>query len=453
MRNPEAGPWVLLLMPDWAKTLNRTSLLSAFQEYVTTLVTHFKGRVQYYEIWEEVNAFYGNANLPIGQIIDIIRIATLTIRSIDPDAKICIDLENVTRYSLPIGYQEGSNWMTEDFVQKLLVAGVPFDIIGLETHYGIGLSVTAGEIDTLYHRLIELGRFGKPIYIWEDGLESYIDPKYEPRIEVTPWHGTPSEDKQAEYMVAETLVYLGNPSVLGVRWFMLVDQADVHAFWSQYMGVVHANGTRKPSSYALEALWDALKVKMTLHSDNGFALFRGLAGNYTALAEGYEPATIQVAEGKPNAFLLTLKKTPEHRHAEEILALVKSRLNDAGNSSFWSLVARSQLITARTEYEIAAQALKSHDYAKVLDHSGKALALVDDAFTTELSEREIVYRRSEEQQALERKQQDQQRQQQQLQQQLLTRIVELVVAVAAVGACAVAAISYLQRRRKPSISR
>jgi hypothetical protein len=448
MRDPSAGCCIIL--PNWAKTLNHTSLLKALEKYVTALVTHFKGRVQQYEIWDEANAYWANGNLPIGKIIDIIKMEALTIRHIDPNARICIDLDNATPYSVQWQNRWGrSNWTTEDFVQKLMAAEVPFDIIGLETHYGDGTAPRKGGVDALYNRLIELGKLGKPLYVWEDGMVSHIDPKYQAQMRgdfwVGPWHGTPSEEKQAEFMVAETIVYLGNPSVLGVEWLMLVDQREgVSVFWNECDGVLRENGTGKPSFYALEALWSDLKVNMTLHSDNGVALFRGLAGNYAVLVEGYEPATIQVAEGKPNAFLLTLKKTPEHRHAEEILALVKSRLNDAGNSSFWSLVARSQLITARTEYEIAAQALKSHDYAKVLDHSGKALALVDDAFTTELSEREIVYRRSEGQQALERKQQDQQRQQQQQQQQQLVMlgIVAIAVVVAFTG------IKFFRRRRR-----
>jgi len=32
-----------------------------------------------------------------------------------------------------------------------------------------------------------------------------------------------TEENQAEFMVAETLVYLGNPSVLDVRWYILQD--------------------------------------------------------------------------------------------------------------------------------------------------------------------------------------------------------------------------------------
>ena len=292
--------------PPWAQHLNYTSLKGVLHEYVQRLVTRFKGRIQYYHLWAEANTNSGNANWPLSNIVDVIKVEAEAIRSIDPKARICIDLMNISPDLLPV-FGRGSNWTTEFFVQQLLVAAVPFDVIGIETHYGEGDAWTEGNIATLYYRLITLSKFGKPIYVFEDGLESRIDPNSIKLDYWAPWHGEPTEAKQAEYMVAETLVYLGNPSVVGVRWYQLQDEpwdAPQH----RYQGLLtYPNGSRKESFYALRNLWGNLTVHTTIQSMDGVVMFTGLAGNYTASVEGYLPIMFHVAEGlSAQSFNITL---------------------------------------------------------------------------------------------------------------------------------------------------
>ena len=317
-------PWNCYYIPGWATSLwesagnssDYESLKDAMREYVEMVVSHFKGRIEQYELWWEANAFYGNDDWPLDRIIDIIKIEALTIRAVDSAAKIFVDLVWLTPDE--IQYLTGSsnnNWTTEYFVQQLLAAGVPFDVIGLETHIGTGSVVNAGDITTLYNGLIELSEFGKSLYIWEDGLESYLPPAWVAQEQgswwwVGTWHGTPSEAKQAEYLVAETLVYLGNPSVIGVRWVSIWDDP----VWSTNLsdcGLLYTNGTRKKSFYAVEALWNSLMVNGNVQSVNGVATFRGLPGNYSISAEGYtiEPSTFHVSEGNENTIPLVLRST------------------------------------------------------------------------------------------------------------------------------------------------
>ena len=310
--------------PDWAKPLEKSALSNAtnyqalknaMRDYVGAVVSHFKGRVQLYELWWEANAWYGNGNWPMDRIIDIIKMEALTIRATDPAAKISVDLVYLTPDGVQFENSMGSsNWTTEYFAQQLLAAGVPFDVLGLETHIGTGGEDTAGDITTLYNWLNELAKLGKPLFIWEDGLESYLPPDFEAQMGQrwwsSLWHGTPSEAKQAEYMVAETLVYLGNPSVIGLHWLRVSDASPLSINLSD-AGVLYANGTRKTSFYALEHLWNSLMVNETIQSVNGVATFRGLAGRYSVSAEGYEadPSVIYVSEGKQNTFSLVLKST------------------------------------------------------------------------------------------------------------------------------------------------
>jgi hypothetical protein len=176
----EVGPYLTSgdtawkTVPDWAKSLDFTSFKGNMSNYLRALVHHFVGKISYYDVWTEANAWYGNGDWPLDRIIDIIKMEATTIRSIDSNAKICVKLGNISPDSLEILNRSGrSNWTTKYFVQQLVSAGVPFDIIGLETYFGRGEATRAGGVDTLYNRLIELTRLGKPIYIWEDGITSF----------------------------------------------------------------------------------------------------------------------------------------------------------------------------------------------------------------------------------------------------------------------------------------
>jgi hypothetical protein len=74
---------------------------------------------------------------------------------------------------------------------------------------------------------------------------------------------------------------------------------------------MYGNGKEKQAFYALRDLCGNLTVNETVQSVNGVAAFRGLTGNYSVSAEGYgvEPSTVQVSEGKQNAFSLILRST------------------------------------------------------------------------------------------------------------------------------------------------
>lgn len=290
-------------LPEWAKSLGFDSLKANMTRYVQALVSHFKGRVHYYDLWMEANAWFGNGKWPMDRITDIIKMEAATIRIIDPKAKICVPLVDVTPESLHF-YEEsggvGHSWTTEDFIQRLIDEGVQFDLTGLETRYGGGPATDAGGIDTLYSRLIQLGKFGKPIYIWETGLTSFIDLKHSGEMSgrwwTGTWHGPPTEEKQAEYMVAVTIVALGNPWMVGLKFHTFYDKYYHPSFWLRFDGVISSNGTRRRSFTALQELWRSLKVNSETRCVNGTVKFTGLAGNYTVAVQGYYPIEICVAD-------------------------------------------------------------------------------------------------------------------------------------------------------------
>ena len=119
--------------PDWAKPLEKSALSNAtnyqalkdaMRDYVETVVSHFKGRVQLYELWWEANAWYGNGHWPLDRIVDVIKMEALTIRATDPAARISVDL--VYEVANELQYLKNSNWRastvtwtTEYFAQQL----------------------------------------------------------------------------------------------------------------------------------------------------------------------------------------------------------------------------------------------------------------------------------------------------------------------------------------------
>jgi hypothetical protein len=291
------------MQPDWTKGMDYESFKAAMAKYVATTVSHFKGWVQNYHLWLEANMYYGNGNWPLQRIVDIIKMEADTVRATDPNAKIYVDLDNTGSGSL--SYQpQGSNWTTEFFVQQLLAAGVQFDVIGIEPNIGEGEAARDGGVDTFYHRLIQLGALGKPLYVWEEGLESYIDPKYANQMRgdwwVGTWHGTPSEEKQAEFMTAEIIVALGNPNMKGMKFALLSDDPSDALFWHQYRGLLHSDGSPKPAFYAVQSLWRSLLVNITTQISDGSVEFMGLPGTYTVRVEGYKAVTIRVPEAGSN---------------------------------------------------------------------------------------------------------------------------------------------------------
>lgn len=296
--------------PDWAMHSDYETYKTHLMKYVEFLVTHLKGKVHYYLLWDEANVWYGNGNWPIERIIEIIKLEAVTIRSIDPEAKIVTALTEISPERLRDFEKtaEGHNWTTEDFVRRLVAADVPFDIIGIDSYYGCQpWPSRAGDLYTLYNRLATLGEFRKPLYVWESGPVSYIAPHYLTEGLQYLWHGAPTEEKQAEYILAETLILLGNPLMTGVRFNILYDRPVLTDSYHSYQGLIHTNGTQKRAFSALQELWNNLTVNnVTLQSDNGAAVFRGLAGNYTLNVEGYRSVKFEVSNGKSN---LTLSLT------------------------------------------------------------------------------------------------------------------------------------------------
>jgi len=116
--------------PDTTR-FNGESEIEHYLEYVRYMVEHFKGRIQYYEIWNEPNIPASDA--PWGQIafndyIRLVKQVAPIIRKIDPEAKIVVGVvSGVWRFDFP-GYGE---WARHTFDIEYLKALASSDIMPL----------------------------------------------------------------------------------------------------------------------------------------------------------------------------------------------------------------------------------------------------------------------------------------------------------------------------------
>jgi GH35 family endo-1,4-beta-xylanase len=103
--------------------------LEILRDHVTTVVTHFRGRVKYWDVANEVLDDGGNLRASVWSSLgeSYIAEAFRAARAADPDAKLYLN-----DYSI-----EGINAKSDAYyalVQRLLAQGVPIDGMGFQTH-------------------------------------------------------------------------------------------------------------------------------------------------------------------------------------------------------------------------------------------------------------------------------------------------------------------------------
>jgi len=184
----------------------------------------------------------------------------------------------------------------ERLISEALDAGVQIDAIGIQSHMHQG---HWGEERTM--RVLErYAQFGLPLHWSENTLVSgTLMPPHIVDLndwEVDEWPSTEDgEARQAEEVVRHYRTLYGHPAVASITWWGLPDGEWLKA----PSGLVHADGTPKPSFEALRGLikgdwW--LPPTDFVTDDAGRIAFQGTAGTY-AVASGSEQATVDVDLG------------------------------------------------------------------------------------------------------------------------------------------------------------
>ena len=268
--------------PGWLDGLPLEEVERLQRERIRDLVGGFAGTV---DVWDAINeavimpVFSNGAN----RITDLarergrvgmVRLAFEEARAANPAATLLIN-----DFDLSSAY--------EDLVEQVLEAGIRLDAIGLQTHMHQGYR---GE-EAVLEVLDRFARFGLPLHMTEstllsgdlmpaeiEDLNDYVVPE---------WPSTPEgESRQADEIVRHYRTLVGHPAVQVVNYWGITDDG---AWLSAPVGLLRADGTRKPSYDALHGLvkgeWWLSPTPQRTDAD-GRVRVRGFLGTYRVTAAG-----------------------------------------------------------------------------------------------------------------------------------------------------------------------
>lgn len=309
-------------MPFWMEPLRGqpSAMCVAVRRYVDAAVDHYKDRVQIWEASNEGHAAWARWGLDDDGMVEVVRTAAQEIRQLAPASLIMINLalplgEDVSLKYYPLISQVSMGRIdysaTDPYVyaKRLLSAGVPYDLVGLQIYSGCWVGVSGGvqvpaidlfRLATMLHRY---SRLGKPIQITE--LAAPSSNRGKPGESY--WHARADSATQADYLAGVFTIAYGNPNVDGINWW---DLCDDRAF-AESGGLFDSAWRPKPSYVRLKELLTGWRYKGDLMTDaRGVVSFRGPSGEYRfSTAEGEPLSSVDVhLDGTSEMTVVTLEK-------------------------------------------------------------------------------------------------------------------------------------------------
>ncbi|HGM6909856.1 TPA: cellulase family glycosylhydrolase [Serratia marcescens] len=226
--------------PDYPTT---PEAIDGFANYAYWTAKRFKGKVKYYEIWNEWTVGTGlkkkKAVPPPDVFAALVKKTSAAIKRADPDAVVMAGSLN------PLG-QRGIDWF--DSLMKL---GILNDIDAISLHpYSYRNENMAlrnpednlAAIDKFESRVKAFSKRTVPLYITEMGVPTYNGP------------GGLSNSAAAQYIVKYTMMAKARSYIKGVWWYDLIDDGDNPKINEHRFGLLNRQEKPKPSAIAYEKI-------------------------------------------------------------------------------------------------------------------------------------------------------------------------------------------------------
>ncbi len=266
---------------DWLLSLSSAEILEAQVGRIRRDVADFAGVI---DMWDVVNEAvimpifdkYDNGITRICKEmgrINLLRTMFETARATNPKATLLLN-----DFDLSVAY--------DILIEGCLEAGIPIDVIGIQTHMHQGY----WGVEKTLSILERFERFGLPIHFTETTIVSgQIMP---PEIvdlndyQVSEWPSTPEgEARQAEEAVLHYKTLLSRPLVQAITWWDMTDGGWLHA----PAGLLRADQSPKPAYDELLKLVKSewwLKPTTLTTDANGQITVTGFAGEYAVTLDG-----------------------------------------------------------------------------------------------------------------------------------------------------------------------
>jgi endo-1,4-beta-xylanase len=276
--------WLLGLDVDEVERLQRTR--------IRDLVGGFAGVI---DLWDAINEavimpVFENGDNAITRLalargrIAMVRMAFEEARAANPAVTLVLN-----DFDLSSAY--------ECLIEGVLEAGIRIDAIGLQTHMHQGYR---GE-EYMTRMLDRFARYGLPLHLTESTLVSGhlmpADIRDLNDYQIPEWPTTDEgEARQADEIVRHYRSLVAHPAVQSINYWGLTDDG---AWLGAPVGLVRADGSRKPSYDALERLikgdWWMPPTEMRTGPD-GTLVVRGFFGDYTVSVPGQSTVPVRIDE-------------------------------------------------------------------------------------------------------------------------------------------------------------
>ena len=177
-----------------------------FADFVSAVATRYKGRVRYYQIWNEPNIYpeWGEQQIDPEAYTELLRAASTAIRAIDPEAVIIAGALAAT-IDLDGTVNSGHSFNDFLFLQRMYDAGAAdtFDMMAVQ-----GYGLWSGPTDHRMHPRVM--NFGRPQYI-RDLMVQNGDAHKPILISEMNWNAVPDEVEDKRYgqvSLAQQAAYL-----------------------------------------------------------------------------------------------------------------------------------------------------------------------------------------------------------------------------------------------------